>query len=70
MGRKHYSGKELMGLAYPINYFSSYNNPLGIIVKEKWQWFIYLLIRIGIALVVTPLVFLPLRIKKHRNSDV
>ncbi|MBQ6560594.1 MAG: YwaF family protein [Erysipelotrichaceae bacterium] len=66
----YYSGKELMGLAYPINYFSSYNNPLGIIVKEKWQWFIYLLIRIGIALVVTPLVFLPLRIKKHRNSDV
>ena len=59
-----YNGDRLMGIAYAINYFSSYNNPLGIVFREKWQWLLYLLVRIGLALLLIPVVYAPLLLKK------
>lgn len=38
----YYRGDNLMGIGYPINYFFSYNNPLGIVVSTKAQYFVYL----------------------------
>ena len=64
----YYSGKELMGLVYATNYFSSYNDPIGIVLSEKYQWYIYLAVRIAIALVLTPLVFSFLLLKKDRKK--
>lgn len=66
MSVPYYSGKQLMGVAYAINYFSSYNNPLGIVFHEKWQWLLYLLVRIGLALLLIPIVYSPLLLKKKK----
>ena len=61
MATPYYQGDELMGVAKAINYFNSYNNPLGIIMSNKGQWLIYLGIRILLALSLMILVNLPLR---------
>ncbi len=54
------------GVGNAVNYFSSYNNPLGIPMATKGQWLLYLLIRIALALILITLVQLPLR-KKDRT---
>ena len=68
MSVPYYVGDNIVGLAYGINYFSSYNNPLGIVMSTKGQYFIYLLIRIVIALILIPIVYLPLKLKKTNNE--
>ena len=68
MSVPYYVGYNIVGLAYGINYFSSYNNPLGIVMSTKGQYFVYLLIRIVIALILIPIVYLPLKLKKTNNE--
>ncbi len=63
----YYSGDTLMGVGNAVNYFSSYNNPLGIVMSDKRQWFLYLLIRIAAATVLITLLHLPL-LKKDRKA--
>lgn len=65
----YYRGDNLMGIGYAINYFSSYNNPLGIVVSTKAQYFVYLAIRILIALVLIPIVFLPFLRRKQKPAE-
>ena len=38
-----------VGVAYSTNFFSSYVNPLGLVLTEKWQWLVYLAIRAALA---------------------
>ena len=38
-----------VGVAYSTNFFSSYVNPLGLVLTEKWQWLLYLAIRAVLA---------------------
>jgi len=59
MATPYYQADELMGVAKAVNYFNSYNNPLGIVMSDKGQWFMYLCIRILLALVLMTLVNLP-----------
>lgn len=66
MSTPYYSGDTLIGIGNVVNYFSSYNNPLGIPMATKGQWFLYLLIRIALALILITLVHLPL-LKKERS---
>ena len=70
MSTPYYSGDELMGIGNVVNYFSSYNNPLGIPMPGKREWLIYLAIRLVLALICIVLVNLPLLIKdkKQRNN--
>ncbi len=63
-----YLNDRLIGLEYAVNFFSSYNNPFGIVVREKWQYLIYLAIRISIAVTVILLVYLPLYLRDRRRS--
>ena len=37
------------GILYRTNFFSSYVNPLGLVLTERWQWLAYLVIRLIIA---------------------
>ncbi len=70
MSVPYYQGDELMGIGYAVNYFSTYNNPLGITMSNKEQYFIYLFIRIALAAVIIPLVYLPfLRRDKKREQE-
>lgn len=49
-----------VGVTHSINYFSSYVNPLGLVLTEKWQWIAYIAIRGVIAVITVFLLYLPL----------
>ena len=44
-----YEAGKPTGILYRANFFSSYVNPLGLALTEKWQWLFYLFIRLGLA---------------------
>jgi hypothetical protein len=62
-----YRGKELEGIMYAVNFFSSYNNPLGIPMTGKPQYLLYLLLRFCIASALIVLVYLPFRLRDRRR---
>ena len=63
-----YQNDHLIGVSHRINFFSSYVNPLGLILTEKWQWITYLVIRAVMAFMLIVLLFLPFR--KRQNYKV
>ena len=58
-----YLHDEVVGVTHRINFFSSYVNPLGIILTEKWQWIVYLILRAACAATAVVLLYLPLKKK-------
>ncbi len=44
-----YEAGKPVAVAYRVNFFSSYVNPLGLPLSEKWQWLAYLGIRLTLA---------------------
>jgi hypothetical protein len=54
-----YQDGELKGLAYALNFFSSYNDPLGITLSTKSQYLLYFAARYAVGAVVVTLVYLP-----------
>ena len=68
MATPYYSGDTLVGVGNAINYFSSYNNPLGIAMTNKSQWFAYLVIRFVLAVVLMILINLPLLRKENGKA--
>ena len=62
-----YRGSELVGVAYSTNFFSSYVNPLGLVLTEKWQWLAYLAIRAVLATaLISLLLWLSGAVRKAR----
>ncbi|MBR2265031.1 MAG: YwaF family protein [Firmicutes bacterium] len=59
-----YMNDQVVGVSHRINYFSSYVNPLGLVLTEKWQWIVYLLGRDALAFSLIVLLFLLLKGKK------
>ena len=55
-----YMADQVAGVSHRINFFSSYVNPLGLILTEKWQWIVYLVIRAALATGLIILLYLPL----------
>gem|GEM_PF-449326 len=47
-----YEGGKPVGIVYRTNFFSSYVNPLGLVLKEKQQWLVYLGIRLLAAMLL------------------
>ena len=47
-----YAKGKPVGLVYRANFFSSYVNPLGLVLSQKWQWLLYLVIRLALAVIV------------------
>jgi len=47
-----YMKEKPVGILYRTNFFSSYVNPLGIVMTRKWMWFLYLGIRFVIAVLL------------------
>ena len=62
-----YVDNQIVGVTHRINYFSSYVNPLGLILTEKWQWLLYLLIRAGLAVVLVIALYAVLNLKKKKR---
>ena len=63
-----YYGGRLVGVEYAVNYFSSYNDPLGIPMPEKWQHLAYLGVRVAVGIVLIPLVYLPFLFRERRRT--
>lgn len=50
------------GIVYRANFFSSYVNPLGMVLTQRWQWLLYLAVRLALAAVLIAfLLLLPSR---------
>ena len=45
-----------VGVLYRTNFFSSYVNPLGLVLTEKWQWIAYLCVRLALAMALITLM--------------
>ena len=60
-----YMHDTLVGVTHRINFFSSYVNPLGIVLTEKWQWIVYLVIRASLAVGLVLLLYCLLLRKKE-----
>ena len=68
-----YLNGEPVGILYRTNFFSSYVNPLGLVLTEKWQWFAYLGIRLLLATaLITLMLWIPtiLQHRKAKNADL
>ena len=65
-----YINNTVVGVTHRINYFSSYVNPLGLVLTEKWQWIAYLVIRLFIAVgLIFGLFHIPL-LRCNTNKEV
>ncbi len=62
-----YAAEEPVGIVYRTNFFSSYVNPLGLVLTEKWQWLLYLAIRAVLAGVLIALMFWLPSLKRMRK---
>ena len=59
-----------VGLVYRTNFFSSYVNPLGLVLTEKWQWIAYLAVRAAIGTALTALLlWLPSVFRRRKKAD-
>ena len=64
-----YLNGEPVGILYRTNFFSSYVNPLGLVLTEKWQWLAYLGIRLALATaLITLMLWLP-SVIQHRKAE-
>ena len=65
-----YTDGKPVGLIYRANFFSSYVNPLGLVLSQKWQWLLYLVIRLVVAvIVVTFLLWLAGNVNRKCNGQ-
>ena len=44
-----YTAGKPVGIVYRTSFFSSYVNPLGLVLTQRWQWLVYLAVRLGLA---------------------
>lgn len=57
-------------MGYAVNFFSSYANPLGIVITGKTGLLLYLLIRLVLATLLILLSFVPFALRDRRESVV
>lgn len=53
-----YDDGKPVGIVYRANFFSSYVNPLGLVLTERWQWVAYLAVRLVLAAALIALLLL------------
>jgi len=64
-----YKHDQVVGVTHRINFFSSYVNPLGLVLTEKWQWIAYLCLRALLFAAAVWIMFLLLKIKKKDAKE-
>ena len=64
-----YVNDKIVGVTHRINFFSSYVNPLGLLLTEKWQWILYIIVRLVLALVSVVALYSLLRFKKKNIEE-
>jgi hypothetical protein len=63
-----FSGGEVKGLAYALNFFSSYDDPLGLTLATKSQYLLYLVVRYVVGTGFFVLMYVPL-LKRGPSKD-
>ena len=64
-----YVGDTPVGVLYRTNFFSSYVNPLGLVLTKKWQWLAYLGIRAVLAtMLISLLLWLAGAVQRKRKA--
>lgn len=61
-----YVNNKIVGVTHRINFFSSYVNPLGLILTQKWQWILYIIIKDILATALVLLLYMALRLGRNR----
>lgn len=59
-----YDGIELLSVENTPNFFFTFRTPVGILLTEIWQWYVYLAIICALAVFLVTLFYLPFRKKK------
>ena len=59
-----YEGITLLSVENTPNFFFTFRTPVGILLTEIWQWYVYLAIIVALAIVLITLFYLPFRNKK------
>ena len=62
-----YVDGKLVSVDFWTNFFFTYQNPIGIKITALWQWYVYILIVIGLTVILVSAFMYPL-IRKNRNS--
>ena len=63
-----FSGGEVKGLAYALNFFSSYDDPLGLTLATKSQYLLYVAVRYVVGTSFFVLMYVPL-LKRGPSKD-
>lgn len=64
-----YVAEEPVGIVYRTNFFSSYVNPLGLALSQKWQWLAYLGVRLALAGLLITLMLWLASLKRARRAQ-
>ena len=56
-----YTGTELLSVENTPNFFFTFRTPIGLLLTEIWQWYVYLAIIVTLAVVLSTLFYLPFR---------
>ena len=59
-----YTGTQLLSVENTPNFFFTFRTPIGLLLTEKWQWYVYIAIISALAALVFTLFYLPFRDKK------
>ena len=66
----HYENGNLISVDYNTNFFFTFEPPIDIAITEKWHWYIYLLILLGLVLVFEAILFIPhILIQKRKEKN-
>jgi len=63
-----YAAGKPVGVVYRTNFFSSYVNPLGLVLTRRWQWLAYLAIRLGLAAALIAFLLLLATLARKRQD--
>ena len=63
-----YTAGKPVGIVYRTNFFSSYVNPLGLVLTQRWQWLVYLAVRLGLAAALIAFLLLLATVGRKRAS--
>ena len=55
------------GIVYRTNFFSSYVNPLGLVLTKRWQWLAYLGVRLALGAALVAFLLLLTTPKRTRS---
>lgn len=63
-----YQNGKLVSVEHVTNFFFTFQTPIGLALTEKWQWFVYILILLGLAFLTIGIAYIPVFIRTHKNK--